>query len=58
MTHLGIRYSYPDWIVDLWRQQVGLEEAEQLCQWFNQPPSIDLRVNPPADVDGRSTGSV
>jgi len=46
VTHLGIRYSYPDWIVDLWRQQVGLEEAEQLCQWFNQPPSIDLRVNP------------
>lgn len=43
---LGIRYSYPDWIVDLWVQQVGLAEAEQLCQWCNQPPFLDLRVNP------------
>jgi 16S rRNA (cytosine967-C5)-methyltransferase len=42
---LGIRYSYPDWIVNLWVQQVGLAEAEQLCQWFNQPPTLDLRVN-------------
>ena len=42
---LGIRYSYPDWVVNLWVQQVGLEEAEQLCQWLNQPPHLDLRVN-------------
>jgi 16S rRNA (cytosine967-C5)-methyltransferase len=46
VTNLGIRYSYPDWIVALWQQQVGLEAAKQLCLWFNQPPSIDLRVNP------------
>ena len=46
VTNLGIRYSYPNWIVDLWQQQIGLQEAEQLCQWFNQPPSIDLRINP------------
>jgi 16S rRNA (cytosine967-C5)-methyltransferase len=42
---LGIRHSFPDWIVDLWVQQIGLVEAEQLCQWFNQSPTIDLRVN-------------
>ena len=42
---LGIRHSYPDWLVALWLQQLGLEETEQLCQWFNQVPSIDLRVN-------------
>lgn len=45
VTALGIRHSFPDWIVELWVQQVGLTEAEQLCQWFNQPPTIDLRVN-------------
>ncbi len=43
---LGLRYSYPDWMVQLWMQQLGLPETEQLCQWFNQPPTIDLRVNP------------
>ena len=43
--HLGIVHSYPDWIVANWLEQLGLEETEQLCQWFNQSPSIDLRVN-------------
>lgn len=42
---LGLQHSYPDWIVDLWRQQVGDAETDQLCQWFNQVPSLDLRVN-------------
>ncbi len=42
---LGILHSYPDWIIDVWLSQLGLEETEQLCVWLNQPPSIDLRVN-------------
>ncbi len=44
--HLGIIHSYPDWIVNNWLEQLGLEETEQLCAWFNQSPTIDLRVNP------------
>lgn len=43
--HLGILHSYPDWIIDNWLAQLGTEETEQLCQWFNQSPTIDLRVN-------------
>lgn len=42
---LAVYHSYPDWIVDLWQSQVGWEETEVLCTWFNQPPAIDLRVN-------------
>jgi len=42
---LGILHSYPDWIIDVWLSQLGLEETEQLCVWLNQPPNIDLRVN-------------
>jgi 16S rRNA (cytosine967-C5)-methyltransferase len=45
ITALGISQSYPDWLVDLWLQQLGYNEAEQLGQWFNQVPTIDLRVN-------------
>jgi 16S rRNA (cytosine967-C5)-methyltransferase len=44
--NLGIIHSYPDWIVNNWLEQLGLEETEQLCEWFNQSPTIDLRVNP------------
>ncbi|HIK27898.1 MAG TPA: 16S rRNA (cytosine(967)-C(5))-methyltransferase [Oscillatoriaceae cyanobacterium M7585_C2015_266] len=43
---LGILHSFPDWIVQFWIEQLGFEEAEQLCQWFNKSPTIDLRVNP------------
>jgi 16S rRNA (cytosine967-C5)-methyltransferase len=43
---LGILHSYPDWIVEVWLEQLGLAETEQLCAWLNQPPAIDLRVNP------------
>ncbi|PSB02589.1 16S rRNA (cytosine(967)-C(5))-methyltransferase [Merismopedia glauca] len=46
VTRLGVLHSYPDWIVQLWIEQFGVEEAEKLCIWGNQSPSIDLRVNP------------
>jgi 16S rRNA (cytosine967-C5)-methyltransferase len=43
--YLGILHSYPDWIIENWLEQLGTEETEQLCEWFNQSPTIDLRVN-------------
>lgn len=46
VARLGILHSYPDWIVQIWLEQFGLAETEALCQWFNQPPTIDLRINP------------
>ena len=45
VTRLGVLHSYPDWIVQIWRDALGLEESEQLCQWFNRPPKLDFRVN-------------
>ncbi|MEB3233495.1 MAG: 16S rRNA (cytosine(967)-C(5))-methyltransferase RsmB, partial [Leptolyngbyaceae bacterium] len=42
---LGILYSYPDWIIEAWLGRLGGEDVTQLCQWFNQPPTIDLRIN-------------
>jgi len=46
IQRLGILYSFPDWMIELWLNQLGIEETEALCQWFNQPPTIDLRINP------------
>ncbi|MEB3160933.1 MAG: 16S rRNA (cytosine(967)-C(5))-methyltransferase [Synechocystis sp.] len=46
IQQLGQKYSFPDWIIDLFQQQWGGEETEALCQYFNPPPSLDLRVNP------------
>lgn len=45
VPQFGILYSYPDWIVANWLEQFGLAATEQLCQWMNRTPAIDLRVN-------------
>lgn len=45
IKRLGILSSFPDWIVATWLEQLTKEEAQQLCEWFNQPPTMDLRVN-------------
>jgi 16S rRNA (cytosine967-C5)-methyltransferase len=46
IERLGIFYSFPDWIIQLWLEQWGEAETEQLCEWMNQTPAIDLRINP------------
>jgi 16S rRNA (cytosine967-C5)-methyltransferase len=30
----------------MWIEELGETETEQLCEWFNQSPTIDLRINP------------
>ncbi|MBE9029647.1 16S rRNA (cytosine(967)-C(5))-methyltransferase [filamentous cyanobacterium LEGE 11480] len=45
VRNIGIQHSYPDWIVQVYLEQFGTEGTEQLCNWLNQPPTIDLRVN-------------
>ncbi|MBH8554493.1 16S rRNA (cytosine(967)-C(5))-methyltransferase [Nostocaceae cyanobacterium CENA357] len=46
VERLGILHSFPDWIVQVWLEQLGIAETEKLCEWMNQTPTIDLRVNP------------
>lgn len=46
IQQLGILYSFPDWIIQMWVEQIGTEETAKLCQWLNQAPTIDLRINP------------
>ena len=42
---LGVLHSYPDWIIRVWQSMLPEEDVSALCEWFNQPPSVDLRVN-------------
>jgi 16S rRNA (cytosine967-C5)-methyltransferase len=46
VERLGVLHSFPNWTIEMWLEQLGIEETEQLCQWLNQTPTIDLRVNP------------
>lgn len=45
ISSLGIKHSFPDWIVETWLEQLPMEEVDQLLAWFNRSPKIDLRVN-------------
>jgi 16S rRNA (cytosine967-C5)-methyltransferase len=42
---LGLEHSLPDWIVQVYLDQFGETATGALCEWFNQAPTIDLRVN-------------
>ncbi|MGD1857117.1 MAG: 16S rRNA (cytosine(967)-C(5))-methyltransferase [Leptolyngbyaceae cyanobacterium] len=42
---LGVLHSYPDWIIQAWQQLLPEPEVASLCEWFNQAPRTDLRVN-------------
>ncbi|NBO30873.1 MAG: 16S rRNA (cytosine(967)-C(5))-methyltransferase [Cyanobacteria bacterium WB6_1B_304] len=46
VQRLGLLHSFPDWMIEIWLEQLGEEETGRLCHWFNQPPILDLRVNP------------
>ncbi|MEH2213334.1 16S rRNA (cytosine(967)-C(5))-methyltransferase [Nostoc sp.] len=46
VERLGILHSFPDWIIQVWLEQLGLNDTEKLCEWMNQSPTIDLRINP------------
>ncbi len=42
---IAIKYSFPNWIVENWYQQWGRNTTTKLCYWFNQSPTIDIRIN-------------
>src|SRR4028118_1149767 len=39
IERLGVLYSFPDWMIQMWVEQLGIEETEQLCEWLNQSPT-------------------
>ncbi|MFY9495189.1 MAG: 16S rRNA (cytosine(967)-C(5))-methyltransferase RsmB [Limnochordia bacterium] len=45
VEHLGVRHSFPNWIIEHWLDMFGAEETEQLCQAMNKTPELHVRVN-------------
>lgn len=46
IAQLGLVHSYPDWIVQVWYDQLqDWSAVAALCEVLNQAPQIDLRVN-------------
>lgn len=53
-----LKQSYPDWIYEVWRRELGEEDAVALMRAQNEPPEIVVRVvrgeveGEPTDVPG------
>lgn len=45
IERLSVQHSFPPWLVELWCTELGEDEAARLCEWFNHPAHLDLRVN-------------
>jgi 16S rRNA (cytosine967-C5)-methyltransferase len=51
-----VKYSYPDWIAEVWTRDFGAAEALALMRAQNEPPALEVRastpVGEPTDVPG------
>ena len=45
VERIGLRHSFPDWMVQRFVGQYGEAEAEQICESLNSQAPITLRVN-------------
>lgn len=45
VEYLMVQYSFPQWMVERFIRQYGLEDAERLCEWYNQPAAMWIRTN-------------
>ncbi|MDJ0507919.1 MAG: 16S rRNA (cytosine(967)-C(5))-methyltransferase [Crocosphaera sp.] len=46
LKKIAIAYSFPDWMIETWVKQWGEDTTQKLCHWFNQTPTLDIRLNP------------
>ncbi|MDI9458325.1 MAG: 16S rRNA (cytosine(967)-C(5))-methyltransferase RsmB [Bacillota bacterium] len=45
VEHIGLKYSFPSWIVEQWIKWWGVEETLGLCRSMNEPPELHIRIN-------------
>jgi len=45
LQYLSVKYSYPEWMVKRWINELGEEECEQLLAAGNANPPVIVRVN-------------
>ncbi len=43
--YLSVKYSLPEWLISMWRDNYGSEKTEKLLSGMNRAPFLTLRVN-------------
>lgn len=42
---LALKYSYPDWLIKYWLEDLSFEEVEKTCIAFSQSPRVSICIN-------------
>lgn len=45
VKYLGIKYSYPDWMVKRYLNRFGYDETKEILKWGNSPPDFFFFIN-------------
>jgi 16S rRNA (cytosine967-C5)-methyltransferase len=45
-TDAALKHSYPDWVAELWWNELGRDDALALMRAQNEPPERVVRINP------------
>jgi len=45
VRYLSVYYSYPEWLVEKWCRELGIESAERLLEAENRIPNLVIRAN-------------
>jgi len=45
ISHISLKYSHPEWMVERWIKRFGVEDTIKLCKFNNLPPKHSIRVN-------------
>lgn len=45
VKYLSVYYSFPNWLVEKWVQNFGVENTQKLCEYFNNPSPLWIRTN-------------
>ncbi|MGD0368444.1 MAG: transcription antitermination factor NusB [Acidobacteriaceae bacterium] len=56
VREVAAEWAHPAWMVERWVRRYGLEAAEAICRWDQEPAGATIRVTEPAaDLDGIET---
>ena len=46
---IAAAWAHPEWLVERWAQRYGVEAAESICRWDQEPAGITLRLGPESE---------
>ncbi|MEG1133232.1 MAG: 16S rRNA (cytosine(967)-C(5))-methyltransferase RsmB [Cellulosilyticaceae bacterium] len=45
ISHLSVIYSVPEWLLEMWTQDYGIEVTKRICESLNERAKVCIRIN-------------